>query len=721
MDEGLERCRTEIASVMKQVFVRREETRKLARVARFVARYRTVLNLPETLRSLISSPSGYGQAAREYRKAQRVLRGAAGPVFREVLAELENVASRWKVSLYSRLGSEFVGSAGSAEHVVEAVRALRELGSTPEPGVYFSQQQMVFALNRVNQVGHASPSEVLHEVHKLLPALRLAYSKLGAGAAEGGALHSGVWGSCLEQCCDAVKLMIKDGARAGDLLGEVQRFQDQLGECLQGASGSKERQSCFVAVGNFLEWLRLKSASHIRLECLRECSINPEPLPAIIRAVERLAPVIGDAGAVDAGLACLCRAVDLIVRNCDAAVSSPFTSSWNEAMPPEKKSPEDALLDCAVSAQRLLANGVAAVAHSRSGVVVPKSRELFDSLCASAKERALRAYVARMAFFVRRIVAENVAHEVREEFQNRLDGKGAMEETSFAPANQYSSAAPVALVERSLLSDWALEAVQLLIVVRSHVDGRLAEDSPFVMKSLATSAVSIVEDVVENEREMIGKNLAMRFAVSVRFLADVLSFSDEAHLIANLIISRTLKVKSPPAALEKASLLKRCFATDEGSSSVISGNTGNTSFNNTVRNNDLAGKQGRAAMQIPSSLPSVSKVPKETAVKPAAKADANPFAAADSKAEDSNPFSKKPEDAARRQKPEEVVARKPDVKMDASKETNRPPAADDSNPFAKKPEARKDPSAFFKKDSAHHNSAPSLSRTPPKESTNPFE
>lgn len=98
LDAGLEQARKEIGAVMEEVFARREQTRQLLRVARFVARYRTVLKLPETLRSLVSSPSGYGQAAREYRKAQRVLRGAAGPVFREVLSELEDVAAKWKVT-----------------------------------------------------------------------------------------------------------------------------------------------------------------------------------------------------------------------------------------------------------------------------------------------------------------------------------------------------------------------------------------------------------------------------------------------------------------------------------------------------------------------------------------------------------------------------------------------------------------------------------------------
>jgi hypothetical protein len=534
-------------------------------VVRFVARYRTVLKLPDTLRTLISSPSGYGQAAREYRKAQRVLRGAAGPVFREVLTELEDVAARWKASLYNRLATEYVGSSGSSEHVVEATRALRELGSLPEPGVYFSQQQMMFALNRVNSSG-SSALEVLHEALKLLPALRLAYSKLGAGSADG-VLHAGVWGSCLEQCTDAVKLAVKDGTVAGELLVEAQRFRELIADCLQGVVGGKERQPCYSTVGNLILWLQQKVASHIRQDCLRFCGSNSDPLPTIIQSIEKLMPVMGETAANEAGLVCLCKAVDLIVQNCDAALKMPFAPSWSESLLADKDSPEDMLLECAGSAKRLLSNGTAAVSHRSA--TDSKSKELFAQLCASARERALRGYVARMAYFARRIVSNGTLLEVQEEFQRQLDGKGAVEETVYAPANQYSSVAPIAHVEKSLLSDWALEVVQLLIVVRSHLDGRLSEESAFVMKSLAELVVGIVEDIIDREREVIGKNLAARFACSIRFLSDVLGFSENVHLLANFLVLKVLKVKMPNS-LEKAALLRRCFTPDEGQNSVRS-------------------------------------------------------------------------------------------------------------------------------------------------------
>ena len=761
MDEGLERAHADIASVMKEVFERREETQKLARVARFVARYRTVLNLPETLRSLISAPSGYAQAAREYRKAQRVLRGAAGPVFREVLAELESVAARWKSFLFGRLASEFVGTSSSAEHIVEAVRALRELGSNPEPGVFFSQQQMMYALNRVNQSGSASGSEVLHEVSKLLPSLRLAYGKMGAGASDS-ALHAGVWGSCLEQCCEVVKLAVKDGVAAGELLADAQRFQEQVGECLHGSANAKERQPCYLAVSGLIEWLQNKTANHIRQECLRECGSNPDPLPAVIRAVDRFAPVIGESGAVEAGLSCLCKSLDLIVSNCDAAVASPFASSWSESMPPEKGSPEDALLDCASSARRLLTNGVAAVTHSSSGQVATNSRGVFESLCVSAKDRALRGYVARMAFFVRRIVGSGIQEESREEFQNKLDGKGALEETVFAPANQYSSAAPVAQVEKVYLSDWALEVVHLLIMVRSHVDGRLPEDSVFVMKSLAVLAVSIVEDVLLGERDVIGKNLSMRLAVSVRFLADVLGFAEDVPLVANMIISRTLNVKMP-GSLDKAALLMRCFATDESTTARSEGKrvsvvTSSVALSSTSTRGYLPSSAASASKR--SNSPVMSEAPKKELfdgkelarpspalakkgdmekIPSSAKKedDANPFGPsktaskpsgiddASKKKEDANPFGgAKPESAKKTDGTNPFGGKKEDANpFGAKKEQNDFKKPEDVNPFAR---AEKNPFAGVQQEKPGlFNSAPVISKaktstTISKDPTNPF-
>ena len=583
MDYGLEQTAEEIERVMRDVFTRREQIRNQARVARFVGRYRAVLKLPETLRGLISSPSGYGQAAREYRKAQRVLRGAAGPVFRQVLKELEDVASKWKAALYQRLATEFVGSAGAAEHVVEATRALRELGSSPEPGMYFSQQQMHFAQHRTSG-GAASVAETA----KILPALRLAYGKLGAGTADG-SLQAGVWGVCMDLCIEALKSAVSESAMA-TVLGEAQQLWERIGEAVQGAVGGRERQPCYTAWGGMVQWLRQRVARRISLDGMRECGSRPGAVETSVRTMQLLAPVVGDMAALDVGLKCLCKGVDLILQRCDAALQSPMAASWQAALAPERGSPEEVLMDCVLNVRRVQSDGSAAVwaraaggeqanTRSRSSGVgsaerlsaspaFAKSSAQFVALCAAADERALRGYVTRAAFFVRRVVATGMEEEAEEEFQLRLDGKGALEETVYAPAGAAlsSAAAPTAQVERSALSDWAQEAVHLLVVIRSHVSSRLPDDTMAVVEALADMVFCVAEEMIEREREVLGRNLSVRWSVSLRFLGDVFSFSRRVVLHAGHLITKLLRAKVPPS-LERAAALRRCFVLEDAPTS----------------------------------------------------------------------------------------------------------------------------------------------------------
>ncbi len=745
MDEGLEKTARDVDELMSGVFKRREQTRSQLRVVRFVGRYRTVLKLPETLRSLISSPSGYGQAAREYRKAQRVLRGAAGPVFRQVLKELEDVAAKWKASLYQKLAIEFFGSTGAAEHIVEATRALRELGSSPEPGMYFSQQQMHFAQHRMTNAG---PS--VSEMAKIVPGLRLGYAKLGAGTADG-SLQAGVWGVTFDLCVEAVKASVQD-AEMEAVLTEAQQLWERLGECVQGSAGGKERQPCYTSVGGLVQWLKQKVARRITLQGLRDCGSKPDVIRSSVHTMQLLAPVIGDLGALDVGFKCLSKGVDLIVQKSEAAIQSPFAASWDDALPPEKGSPEEALLECVSAVRRLYNDGSAAmmlraatagtdtaasVERLSSSPTFFKSSALFTSLCRCAEEHALQGYIARMAHFVRLVVARGMELEAQEEFQRKLDGKGALEEVVYAAALQSNSSGPQAQTERSALSEWAQEVVQVLIVVRSHVDARLPDDTMPLMEALAEMVFFVVEEVCEREREVLGRNLSMRWGVSLRFLCDVLSFSKRVTSLAAHLISKQLKVKVPPG-LEKAAVLRRCFAASEEASSANGKGFARNNATSPMNLSRLAGTNGpvavfdgRKASRAPEeasegrptqvATPVASRPKQEDAV-PRTEAAPSKMGSSD----DSNPF------AAPKAVPAKQPASRPigltnsgtrslsaiERKSDSSPmlASASPPAAE-SNPFGVGSTPKQTPKAVQKAADASNLFA-SASSTP--KSTNPF-
>jgi hypothetical protein len=593
-NQFLTEAEEEIMEVMESVFSRREEIKQLSRVVRFARRYRTVLSLPETLRGLISSPTGYGQAAREYRKAQRVLRGAAGPVFRNVLKELEDVADKWKASLYQVLSNEYLGGSAINEHIVEAVRALRELGSVPDPGIHFANHQNGYALQRLAQ------GPTVRDARKVLPALRLAYSNLGAGSNEGQG-QDVVWGNCLESVCEAIKSVLSSGNVTPEILEEVEQFEGRVGDCVDGTRGGREKQACFVAVNGLVRWVREKLARQITLEGLEEAGSIPGGLRVAVQTTKNLVPVIGEASAVEIGLHCLCKTVDLIVLNCDAAASSTADSTKQCTNLPlcGEESPEGVLLQCVKDTRTLQLDGVAAIRQlgSSSGNV---SCTEFVGLCRGAINRAFNGYISRISFRVRAILTSGFKLELEKGFQQKIDKKGSFSRVVYAISDA-PHLGPREMTESSNLSDWALEILQFLVAVQHFVDQKLGPDPVGKVLQIVSELIFfVIEDLIEAEKSSISKHLAARFAYSIKFVAVVLKFARCAEHMSTCIITRQLQRKVPTIKKEnRVKLLSMMFIPNSGGSS----NSNSSGSSLSVSTSSAAAE----ASAMRSSAPSASK------------------------------------------------------------------------------------------------------------------
>jgi hypothetical protein len=106
----------------------------------------------------------------------------------------------------------------------------------------------------------------------------------------------------------------------------------------------------------------------------------------------------------------------------------------------------------------------------------------------------------------------------------------------------------------------------------------------------------VAEEMVEREREVVGRNLAARWSVSLRFLSDTLSFSRGAAVQASFIVSKMLRAKITPS-LERATVLRRCFVLEEPAGGGSGGGGG------TDRKNSSRAVPNAAAMAKLAAMP----------------------------------------------------------------------------------------------------------------------
>lgn len=572
MDDGFAGTSKELETALQGVMDLRKQIRSHERILQFARRYRTVLKLPDTLKGLVSSPSGYLQAAREYRKAQRVLRGTSGRVFRSVLSELEDVAQKWKTSMYAVLGTEFTGGPSNVELVVESVRALREMGSAPDPAVYFAQQQHVHSQLRVTQ----NPS--IAEAFKVLPALTLAYSKLGAGTTEGMG-QAAVWGTVFDVCCEAVKANVNE-SNMQSLLVEAQQLWERVS---QAVGSAKDKQPCHSVVAGLVYWLRQCVAQLITQRGIRQCGrmdgTPSEGLQLAVETIKQLIPVVGETVAVEVGLSCMCKCVDAIVHRCDVAVDAPTPADNAQKSYFGSDAADDVFLKCAVQARSLSQDGVAAI-HQ----IAPNNAcQSFIELCEQAVSRALRAFETRMMLRICAQVSHGVRADLLPHITSRLDARGALTRACVpspninsatsntnpsSGSNSASSSSSGSLpsananpTEKSTVPDWAEEALVALSVAAGCCERHgLVDIRSVVVERGAAGAVRAAEEALVSFSNALEKKVVARVMAGIRLIAEV---SQSQVALQNAVsASKALGLKPPSVAddVARLSVLKRILS-----------------------------------------------------------------------------------------------------------------------------------------------------------------
>lgn len=497
--QGSAAAREALQSAVTAVLQHRAALQRSLRLARFARRYHSVLALPQLVRRLAAADDA-GAVVREWRRAQRVLRGTQGPLFRCVLTELDEVAETWKASLMTRLAQPYylgdtgegeaapsAGDAGSADGGAEApakaaataerwaqrvegaCRALKELGVQTDPWAHFARAQC----RNVQWTR-------LDAVTRLLPALRVAHSPLGGGVA--------AWAQLLAGGAEQLQRTLAPTAAT---LRDALRVQAAVARACGADSGPA------VALLQLTLSLRRGLARTVLDEARARC-LDPN-------AREQWAQVRLDAGAALRGV----------------------------LEPALVEEAQRALLHCALDT--LVRTWVDdAVRRTPEGLLQARTAALVlggeDTLARGAAARAETVLVELHARALRELVARAVGELVRD--GDAVDDEGVSQQLEWvaheAPASSLlaaSSSAPALTAQTCAcrLCDWVLEVLRYLAGVRTTTAAAGVDAAPLLVA--CTERVFVVlDDAVARERELLlaHPGLTARVLFDAAFLREAL-------------------------------------------------------------------------------------------------------------------------------------------------------------------------------------------------------
>lgn len=492
----------------------REKLQDTLRMARFARRYHSVLSLPQTVKRVAASaPSDDASTVgREWRRAQRVLRGAQGPVFRSVLTELDGVSAEWQATLVARLAQPYAGplmgsglevSSGDlrlskgtdssdgdesrlsqslsrdgrrlsvssqdgqsggvggssvvderwTQRVESACRALKELNSATDPWVLFARSQC-------RSVTSGGRWCTLQQVAAVVPALRVAWCPLGGGHDE--------WTAHFSMAVEQLKQAVAPSLGA---LQHALQIQESINRACGTASAVSASWSALV------EYLRCGAAKQILEGAMQVCGDERRQSQwksTCADAEKQLQRVVSNELAAQAHAALLHCCVDTLVRT---RVDVP--------------QPQAALLLSAMRDARALVS------------------DLDDALVTGAIHRARNAYLALHSSALRDLLSRGM---------EELLSNGGVNDLGVSSVGRWAGGYTQT---ESHLCDWALAALRYMASVQCELQEHSCADADDVFEGLVEALVVIVDDLMTLNRDLVVGGVAIRLYYDVLFLREV--------------------------------------------------------------------------------------------------------------------------------------------------------------------------------------------------------